>query len=466
MSQGHNRLKELETFLSEHDRPDSPLSHVDLLIPDMNGILRGKQLTGKTIEKIYTEGVRLPGSNYLLDWTGQNVETMKFGTSDGDPDYFCFGAPGTLKIVPWSRRKSGQVIASMYDAAGTPHFADPRHLLQKCYAPLQDMGLTAVVAIEYEFYLIDQQAASEGRIMPAASPQSGWRPATTNVYSHDDLADFDDFLSDVHHACRQQGLGADTIVSEYAAGQFEINLNHVGDPLKACDRAIMLERAIKQTALNHGVIATFMAKPFAEQVGSGLHVHVSLVDEDGNNVFAGDMDDTLNRPVSDTLRHAIGGLLDTMAEGMAIFAPNANSYRRLRSGSYAPVEGHWGGDNRTVSLRIPGGERNAMRIEHRVSGADANPYLVTAAILAGIHHGIKNRITPQPPTIDDAYSQRGIPLPRRWFNALEAFRQGKTLKSYFGGQWAECFFAARMQECEAHHHTIPQLDYEWYLRTS
>ena len=466
MDDRSNHLRELNDFLAIHDSPQDPLSHVDLLVPDMNGILRGKQLTGTTVKKAYTEGVRLPGSNYILDWTGRNIEGLDYGSCDGDPDFFCLAAPGTLKPVPWSKRKSAQVLASMYDADGHPHFADPRNLLQKCHAPLQQIGLTAVVAIEYEFYLLDPGAAATGRIVPAASPRSHWRPKTTNVYSHEDLTDFDDFLGDVLHACKVQGIDADTIVSEYAAGQFEINLHHTGDPLTACDRAIMLERAIRHTAIKHDLLATFMAKPFADQAGSGLHVHVSLLDEHGNNVFAGDMDSELNRPVSSTMRHAIGGLLDIMAQSMAIFAPNANSYRRLRPHNYAPVTGIWGGDNRILSLRIPGGDDAAMRIEHRVSGADANPYLVTAAVLAGIHHGIDNNITPPAPALENANDHEGVALPVRWHTALEAFRAGPILPHYFGKQWCDVFYAARKQECDAHHFTIPPLDLDWYLRTA
>jgi glutamine synthetase len=454
---------EADAFLAAYPDADT----IDMVIADMNGILRGKQLARDYLAKLYADGVRLPGSNYLLDWTGQNVATLRFGTADGDPDYFCFPVKGTLKPVPWSLRPSGQVLASMYHEDGTPFFADPRHILARAMQPLTDMGLTPVVAIEYEFYLIDQKAAAEGIVRPAASPQSGWRSTTTSVYALDDLYDFEELLGDIHAACALQGLPAETFVKEYAPGQFEINLHHVADPLEACDQAILLERAIKQVARRHGVIATFMAKPFAERVGSGLHVHVSLVDRDGRNVFAGPPDPKIDRPISDTLRQAIGGLLATMPEAMAIFAPNANSYRRLRPGTYAPVKGLWGGDNRTVPLRIPGGGEDSARIEHRVAGADANPYLVVATVLAGIHHGITNAIAPIEPTVGDGYAaDGGVPLPIRWPLALQEFADGQVLKSYLGEDWCEAFHTARSFEAENHHFTIPSLDFEWYLRTA
>jgi glutamine synthetase len=453
---------EAEAFLAAH--PD--IETVDMLIADMNGILRGKQLARDRLEQLYRDGVRLPGSNYLLDWTGQNVLTLPYGSSDGDPDYFCFPVEGTLAAVPWSRRPGGQVLASMFHEDGSPFFADPRHILARAMQPLADMGLTAVVAIEYEFYLIDQEGAAEGNIKPARSPETGWRSTITSVYSIDDLYDFEPLLGDIHAACAAQGLPAETFVAEYAPGQFEINLLHVPDPLKACDQAILLERAIKQVARRHGLIATFMAKPFADRVGSGLHVHVSLLDRDGRNVFAGPLDPRIGRPISDTLRHAVGGLLATMPEAMAIFAPNANSYRRLRPGTYAPVKGLWGGDNRTVPIRIPGGSEASVRIEHRVAGADANPYLVVAAVLAGIHHGITYRIAPPPPIVGDGYAQEGIALPIRWPLSLNVFAEGKVLKPYLGEKWCEAFHKARSFESENHHFTIPRLDYEWYLRTA
>ncbi len=458
-----NSLQEVEAFLAAH--PD--ITTFDMMVVDMNGILRGKQLGRDYVRKLYTEGVRLPGSNYILDWTGSNISTLNYGGGDGDPDYFCKAVPSTLKPVPWARRPTGQALASMVDEDGVPHFADPRHILARVLERFAEIGLTPVIAIEYEFYLVDQDDAAQGKVHPARSPHTNWRSNTTNVYGLDDVYDFEALLGDIHAACEVQGIPAETIVSEFAAGQFEINLHHSADALKACDQAVMLERAIKQVARHHGTIATFMAKPFADSAGSGLHVHVSLVDKDGNNVLVGEMDAAVGRPISDTLRHAIGGLLSTMPEAMAVFAPNANSYRRLRPGAYAPVKGIWGGDNRTLPLRVPGGEDASVRIEHRVSGADANPYLVVAAVLAGMHHGITAGIDPQPPTVGDGYAQEGgVELPIRWPVALAAFDEGRVLPDYLGEEWCKVFHAARSFECDNHHFNIHALDYEWYLRTA
>ena len=418
------------------------------------------------VDKLYTEGVRLPASNYLLDWTGQSVPPIGYGTEDGDPDWYCKAVPGTLKLAPWAKRVTGQVLTSMADEAGAPHFADPRQLVRKTMAPLAELGLKPVVAIEFEFYLIDQQAAAEGCIRPARSPESGWRSTTTNVYGHDDLADFSDLFAEIHEACALQAIPAETFVAEYAPGQFEVNICHSDDALQACDNAILLERCIREVARRHGIIASFMAKPFIEQVGCGLHVHVSLVDDAGTNVLAGPMDETIGRPISDTMRHAIGGVVATLPEAMAIFAPNANSYRRLMPGAYAPVNTHWGGDNRTLCIRIPPSGENAVRIEHRASGADANPYLVTAAVLAGIHHGIANTIDPPPPVTGDASEVAGADLPTRWEAALELFRRSKVLPKYLGREYCDCFYGCRKYEAEKFFSHIDPLEFEWYLRTA
>ena len=254
-----------------------------------------------------------------------------------------------------------------------------------------------------------------GSDVPIAGPQY----AVT-----DDLYDVEGFLDDVDRFCQAQNVPAGAALSEYSAGQFEINLHHVDDPVTACDHAVLLKRIIKAAARKNGMAATFMAKPFPDIAGSGLHIHVSVLDEDGNNVFAGESADG---PFSDTLRHAIGGLAAAMPESMAIFAPNANSYRRYAPYSYVPCTPNWGPNHRSLALRIPLSRPDNTRVEHRVAGADANPYLVVAAVLAGIHHGISNQVEPGPMVHTGAEIEHVETLPNRWPLALQAFDQGKLL---------------------------------------
>jgi glutamine synthetase len=231
--------------------------------------------------------------------------------------------------------------------------------------------------------------------------------------------------------------------------------------LRACEHALLLKRIIKAAAREHGMAATFMAKPFAKIPGSGLHIHVSLLDQDGTNVFAGESSDG---PFSDTLRHAIGGLAKLMPQSMALFAPNANSYRRFQRGVFAPVDANWGVNHRAVSLRIPlSGDQN-RRVEHRVSGADANPYLVTAALMAGLHHGITQKCDPGKMVKAREIIEEQVNLPVRWPLALDEFASGTVLPEYLGERFCQVFTACRREEEERFHSEITNRDYEWYLR--
>ncbi len=260
--------------------------------------------------------------------------------------------------------------------------------------------------------------------------------------------------------CEVQGLPAKTLISEYAPGQMEIVLRHRADVLKACDEGIMLKRLIKACAEKHGLAATFMAKPYAEWTGSGMHVHVSLGDDQGHNLFAAE-DPQKNA----LLMQAIGGLKAAMAESMLIFAPNANSYRRFRRNSYAPVSASWGINNRTVSLRIPAGAANACHIEHRPSGADANPYLVMAAILAGMHHGITEKADPGNPVTGNGYEKRAKYIPGNWFDAIDAFWRASILKEYFGKDFVDTYCTLKEVEADRFYAEPTTRDFEWYLRT-
>jgi glutamine synthetase len=375
----------------------------------------------------------------------------------------CRPLAGTAAIVPWATRPTLQTMVSMYDLNGKAYFADPRHVLEHAMAPLLSMGLTPVVAIELEFYLLDGEGAETPR------PKLGRIPGTTlqqdgpQYNSLDDLADLDAYFGDVEAACRAQGIPASAALAEFAPGQYEINLHHIDDPLLACAHALMLKRVVKGVARRHGMGASFMAKPFAGSAGSGLHVHVSLLDTTGRNIFA-HQDGGGDLPISMQLRHAIGGLAATMDEGMAIFAPNANSYRRLRPASFVPLTPNWGINHRRLALRIPLAAAKDMRVEHRVAGADANPYLVMAAVLAGIHHGLTQRCDPGPMVPTGAVIDEVITLPTRWEPALTAFANATVLPRYLGEEFAHIYAICRRTESERFHAEIGRQDYEWYLR--
>lgn len=450
----------LDRLLELHPRTEL----IEVLFADINGMLRGKRVGREDFRKVFEPGVSLPGATALLDSKGMTIDAISNGSADGDPDMICRPIPGTTAAVPWAMRPTAQTMVSMYGIRGEPYFADSRHVLEHAMRPLAKMGLRPVVAIELEFYLLDGAAAETprprlGRIPGTSLPQDG-----PQYNSLDDLADLDAYFADVDAACREQDIPASAALAEFAPGQYEINLHHVDDPLLACAHALMLKRVVKGVARRHGMGACFMAKPFAESAGSGMHVHVSLLDSRGRNVFAGADGDSGGLPISRQLRHAVGGLVATMDEGMAIFAPNANSYRRMRPASFVPLTPNWGINHRRLALRIPLAAASDMRVEHRVAGADANPYLVMAAVLGGIHHGLTRRCEPGPMVPAGAVIDEVITLPTRWDQALGAFERGSVLPGYLGEDFARIYAICRRGECERFHAEIGRQDYEWYLR--
>jgi glutamine synthetase len=446
------------TRLAEAATLPAGVEAVDLLLPDMNGLLRGKRIAASAVEKVWRDGVCLPMSLIATDITGNTVEETGLGYDIGDEDRICRPVPGSLRPVPWQSQPMAQALLEMEDIHGNPFAANPREILKRLLQRYAALGLTPVVAIELEFYLLDPDDDASGRPQTSINPATGMRNRTTQVYYMQDLDDYQRFTDAVAAACRAQQVPADTAVAEYAPGQFEVNLKHRADALLACDDAIYLKRTIKAIAAQQQLMATFMAKPFAEQAGSGLHVHVSLLDRAGNNVFAC----TPEAP-ADPLRHAIGGLQATSADCMLLFAPHANSYRRFVLNAFVPLNDCWGFNNRTVAMRVPYSDRDNIRIEHRIAGADANPYLVTAAVLAGMLHGIEQRSDPGPPISGNAYEQ--VP-PRElfWHDTIAAFRRSDFALAQFGSEFRHIYGEQKLKEMRSFQREVSDVDYRWYLR--
>jgi glutamine synthetase len=432
---------------------------IDLLLPDMNGLLRGKRITRDALEKVYANGVCLPMSLIATDITGNTVEETGLGYDIGDEDRICRPVPGTLKIIPWQKKPMAQLLLAMEDGDGGVFSANPREVLKRVLDRFTARGLTPVVAVELEFYLLDKQLLADGRPQTSINPATGARNQTTQVYYMEDLNDYQGFTDAVTDACRAQHIPADTAVAEYAPGQFEINLKHRKDALLACDDAIMLKRVIKEVASQQNLLASFMAKPFVDQAGSGLHLHVSLLDKDGKNIFAC----TEDAPV-DVLKHAISGMQQTSKDCMLMFAPHANSYRRFVLNAFVPLNDCWGFNNRTVAMRIPHSDPANTRIEHRISGADANPYLVTAAVLAGILHGLDAKGDPGPAIKGNAYEQ----TEQRqlfWRDTIADFMASDFIKTSFGADFQHIYGQQKLKEMRSFYTEVTTLEYDWYLRS-
>ena len=453
---------ELRAYLAAH--PETRF--IEALHVDAHGILRGKRVGRNEFETLFREGVKVCRAATLLDVKGATVDELGLGSVDGDPDCIARPVSGTLAPVPWLASATAQVLMSLEELDGSPCGVDPRRILGSVSRHLASEGLHIKIAAELEFYLVEQ--TEQGELKPRLPHLSGLgrRQDGVQYAMTEELWELDGFFSGVQAACEMQGLPGGAVLAEFASGQYEINLGHVDDALLACDHAVLLKRAIKGVAGQHGLAVTFMAKPFAAQVGSGLHIHLSLYDAAGRNLFA-DPHGAGPPAHSATLRHAIGGLAATMAEAMAIFAPNANSYRRLVPGAYVPLTPSWGFNHRSVSLRIPLSDAANMRIEHRCAGADANPYLVGACVLAGIHHGLSMRLEPPTPMLDCGapLGEQPISLPYRWDAALQRFREAAVLRDYLGEPWCTHYETNRRSECERFHAEISDRDFSWYLRS-
>jgi glutamine synthetase len=452
--------EEARRFLDAHPE----VRFFELLFTALSGVPRGKRLRRHELMAIYEYGRFLPGSVLVCDITGQDCEETGLVWADGDADRLAKPAPGTLVKAPWLGDDMAQVITSMYELDGTPNDLDPRHVLRRVLERFAADGLTPVVACELEYYLVDARRTPEGGVTLAAAPATGETPTLHGVYGLRELEDFSGFLRDLWASADVQDVPLEGAISEYAPGQLELTLKHGPDALRAADEALMYKRIAKGVAARHGAEATFMAKPFSERAGNGLHLHVSVNDAAGNNIFASE-----DPAGTAALRHAIGGMKATLADGMAIFAPNANSYRRFRANSYAPVAPTWGVNNRTVSLRVPAGPPKGRHVEHRVAGADANPYLALAALLAGVHHGLTHAIDPGPPVTGDGYAAAAamdLRLPANWFAAVDHFESSDVMRDYLGERFVTMFAKVKRIEQDRFFAVVSPLDYDWCLKNA
>lgn len=448
-------VKEAETFLAAH--PD--VTHVTLINTDLCGVQRGKLLTRSELLPAFKNGRFMACSAMSMDITGRDVEETGMIFDTGDADRVVWPIPGTLKPIPWSNEPAAQYLGAFHELDGEGCLTDPRNALARIVARFAELKLKPVAAVELEFYLLDRDSALAGRPKPPTGLTVPMPQRHYGGYDLQDLDDFAPFFQELYAAAEKQGLPLEAALSEYSPGQMEIGLKYRTDALQACDEGFQFKRLVKAIAAKHGLIASFMAKPYANWTGCGMHLHVSLADDAGNNVFASD--DPENNVM---LRHAIGGMKKTMADGMAIFAPNANSYRRFRKSSYAPIAPNWAVNNRTVSLRIPAGKGASCHVEHRACGADANSYLALAAVLAGVHHGLKAKIDPGPPVEGNGYEQKSDPMPTNWFAALEAFRASAFMKDYFGERFVDVFATIKEIEADRFFAEPQPLDFDFYLR--
>lgn len=430
---------------------------VELFALSLNGVAHGKRVPLAALEKFAAGAGDAPKFQISLaglDIFGTDVPESGIAMEIGDPDGFFVPLPHTLAPLPFATRPTLalQGMIAMADGSLSPY--DPRGVLVAVLEQAAARGLTPVVALELEFYLVDPVAPE-----PACHPLSGARLAEHQMMDLDLQAAFDPILADITDAAAALGAPTETVLCEFGAGQFEINLGHVADAAKAADQLVALKRAIRAAARHHGLDASFMAKPFTGWSGSGLHIHLSLLDGEGRNVF-----DEPGEPVGARLGHAIGGLAATTRETFLMLAPHLNSYRRHRPGSYAPTGTTWGIDNRGAAFRVPAVRGPGARLEHRIAGADANPYLATAAVVAGVIHGLDERLSPGPMSAGEEADAAAVPFPQNWPEALAAFEASPRVKAAFGRPFAHVFAAIKRKEEAELRGMVSEIEHALYLR--
>jgi len=436
---------EYAAFIERHGTPE----RIECMLCDLNGILRGKWIPGEAAQKLAAGGVRLPLSTYAPNILGEEVPESGLGIVVGDPDGMLVPLPGTLKPVPWSK-SAAQVLVEMTEVDGTPSTISPRGILAAVLNRYAARGWRPVVATELEFYIVQKRAAPD---MPPVPPEPNY---TAQNYDLEALSHHDDMLTEILEACAAQGLATDTLVAEYGPGQFEINFHHTDDVMAAAETALLFRRVVREVVDGHGLEATFMAKPYADSPGNGMHAHVSLIDEAGQNVFSA------SSGLGPTLSHAIAGVLRTMPDCHAIFAPHLNSYRRFQPMAFAPSSPDWALDNRAAGVRVPATFGPAARLEHRIAGADVNPYLALAAILGGMMYGIEHAI-PLQPACDDPDGEPAEPLTADWRTAVDTFASSDIAAEIFGADYRDIYAAVRRDEIAKLTTQITRLEYRTYL---
>ncbi|MFO1175994.1 MAG: glutamine synthetase family protein [Paracoccaceae bacterium] len=424
---------------------------------DLNGQARGKRVPARFADKVESDGTRFPMSVLNLDIWGEDVEDSPLLFESGDADGILKPTERGYMPMPWLEAPTALLPIWMYRENGQPYEGDPRHALRAVVDRYKARGLTPVCAMELEFFLIDDSGKT---LQVPPSPRSGKRRKAAEILSIRALDAFDTFFTDLYDACEEMDIPADTAISESGLGQFEINLMHCDDALRAADDAWLFKMLVKGLARRHGFAASFMAKPYPEYSGNGLHTHFSVIDKDGRNVFSNGGPEG-----SEMLMNAIAGCLWAMNDSTLLFAPHANSYDRLIPEAHAPNAVCWAYENRTSAIRVPSGSPSARRIEHRTAGGDVNPYLMLAGILGSALIGIEEKMTPPPPITGNAYALDLPLIPDTWEEAINVFEKSEKMARVFPKELIANLVMTKRQELHYMAELTPAEQTEIYLDT-
>ncbi len=440
-------MKKVEQWLEAHRTEE-----VEGIVADMAGTARGKFIPANKFCK--EGGMRLPESVFIQTVTGDYV--MKPVISQADPDMVLEPDASTIRVVPWNTEPTASVILDCFHHDGTPVEIAPRHVLRRVLALYEEKGWRAVTAPEVEFYLVKPNTDADYPLEPPIG-RSGRQETAKQPFSIDAVNEFEELFEKIYDYCEAQEIEIDSLIHEAGAAQVEINFLH-GDPLSLADQVFRFKRTVRETAMRHGIYATFMAKPMAREPGSAMHFHQSVVDrETGKTIFSGK-----NGEPSDLFYAHIGGLQKYFAEAVLLVAPYVNSYRRFARYLSAPVNLKWGVDNRTVGLRVPESDSNNRRIENRVAGADANPYLAIAATLACGYLGMVEGLKCDEPMTGSAYDTK-FTLPREMLFALDRLESSKIMREILGDLFVTVYCQLKREEYAKYFEVISPWEREFLL---
>jgi glutamine synthetase len=408
------------------------IEDIEAFVPDMAGSARGKVLPA---DKFGTGQLKMPEAIFAQTISGDYVDNDK---NVEDRDMLLVPDPSTLRPVPWVAEPAASVFLDCYRSDGSPVETSPRAVLRHVLGKYESQGWVPVVAPEVEFYLLNPHSDPNAEAEP---PQGrlGRTEGARQPYSIDTMNDFEPFINDLYKYCEDQGIRIDTLSQEMGPAQFEINFLH-GNPIELADQVFLFKRTVREAAIEPEMHATFLAKPMREEAGSALHIHQSVVDKSGDNIFS-----TKDGEPSEFFYGFMGGLQTYMPQAMLMFAPYVNSYRRFLNPWSSPVNLSWAMDNRTVGLRVPDSGPENRRIENRLAGSDVNPYLVIAATLACGYLGMMEGLKPTEAVEGSAYGE-DFSLHRHIYVATEALRASDAMRSMLGEGFVDLYCALKDDE--------------------
>ncbi|MCX4695637.1 glutamine synthetase family protein [Streptomyces sp. NBC_01408] len=426
---------------------------VRIIYPDLIGVDRGRDILLHHLPNATGHGLAFCRAIYHTGALGDHSD-IPGGLDAGMPDITVRPDLSTLVPLPWEPGVAWCIGDARDPDTGLPAPESPRDLLRQVTGRLAEDGLKAVVGPELEYVLLDPDPASP----------TGWRryaAAPGNVYTVGRKGDPDGHLLRTLRHLHRLNIGATGGNREYDGGQFEINLDH-SEALDAADRAFRFKAAVKELARTEGRLATFMAKPLNDGGGSGFHLHISVIDADGHNVFDG-----LGQPfgLSAKARYAVAGLLTHAPALAALFNPTVNSYKRFGPDTAAPWLIDWGLDHRGAMVRIPPERGAAARLEMRLGDATANPYLAIAGLVAAIHLGIRAAAEPPTPTGGYGYDPASAPkLPTDLGAALDALEADDELTEVLGKPFVDAFLIFKRDELARYGRHVTDWEFREYAQ--